>query len=195
MVKKPSLTFNVETNGLKVTSEPPPTVGQLDCLQGQDRSAVTHPSSSHARRCLIRLSRDNLCTRYTASFAKFGFLTLLSHSPTSPLPLPSCPPARPHADSLHSCTCLTFTSGLSYLSGNQSQYKLKIIYSSLSAVLSPCECQLIHPRDLSFIYVVSRRRGESSESWGNTFYIPEVKLSNSRFLDTLTFVYVNFYGT
>ncbi|KAG8262804.1 hypothetical protein J6590_046223 [Homalodisca vitripennis] len=28
-------------------------VGQAGCLQGQDHSAVTHPSSSHARRCLI----------------------------------------------------------------------------------------------------------------------------------------------
>ncbi|KAG8316486.1 hypothetical protein J6590_049610 [Homalodisca vitripennis] len=27
--------------------------GQAGCLQGQDRSAVNHPSSSHARRCLI----------------------------------------------------------------------------------------------------------------------------------------------
>ncbi|KAG8279485.1 hypothetical protein J6590_104371 [Homalodisca vitripennis] len=38
---------------LKVTFEPPPMAGQTDCLQGQDRSAVTHPSSSHAwsRRC------------------------------------------------------------------------------------------------------------------------------------------------
>ncbi|KAG8283997.1 hypothetical protein J6590_003689, partial [Homalodisca vitripennis] len=63
--KKPSLTLNLGTNGLKVTSEPPPMAGQLGCLQGQDRSAVTDPSSSHARRCLIRLSRDNRCTRYT----------------------------------------------------------------------------------------------------------------------------------
>ncbi|KAG8320011.1 hypothetical protein J6590_078943 [Homalodisca vitripennis] len=49
----PLLTFNLGTNGLKVTSEPPPTAGQAGCLQGQDRSAVTHPSSSHARHCLI----------------------------------------------------------------------------------------------------------------------------------------------
>ncbi|KAG8264423.1 hypothetical protein J6590_011715 [Homalodisca vitripennis] len=28
--------------------------GQADCLQGQDRSAVTYPSSSDALRCLIR---------------------------------------------------------------------------------------------------------------------------------------------
>ncbi|KAG8291705.1 hypothetical protein J6590_054437 [Homalodisca vitripennis] len=47
--KKPSLTLNLGTNGLKVTTEPPP-------MAGQDRSAVTHPSSSHARLCLIRLS-------------------------------------------------------------------------------------------------------------------------------------------
>ncbi|KAG8292880.1 hypothetical protein J6590_028631 [Homalodisca vitripennis] len=38
-------------------------------LQGQDRPAVTHPSSIHARHCLIRLSRDNHRTRYTASLA------------------------------------------------------------------------------------------------------------------------------
>ncbi|KAG8321563.1 hypothetical protein J6590_044394 [Homalodisca vitripennis] len=67
--KKPSLTLNLGTNGLKVTSEPPPTVGQAGCLQGQGRSAVTHPSSSHARRYLIRLSCDNRCTRYTAPLA------------------------------------------------------------------------------------------------------------------------------
>ncbi|KAG8283446.1 hypothetical protein J6590_016700, partial [Homalodisca vitripennis] len=54
------------TNGLKVTSEPPPMVGQAGCLQEQDRSAVNHPSSSYARRFLIRLSCDNRCTRYTA---------------------------------------------------------------------------------------------------------------------------------
>ncbi|KAG8290921.1 hypothetical protein J6590_073144 [Homalodisca vitripennis] len=48
--KKPSLTLNLGTNGLKVTSEPPPMAGQAGRLQGQDRSAVTCPSSSHARR-------------------------------------------------------------------------------------------------------------------------------------------------
>ncbi|KAG8289845.1 hypothetical protein J6590_096101 [Homalodisca vitripennis] len=57
--KKPSLTLNLGTNGLKVTSEPPPMAGQAGRLQGQDRSAVTCPSSSHARRCLIWLSCDN----------------------------------------------------------------------------------------------------------------------------------------
>ncbi|KAG8241070.1 hypothetical protein J6590_095216 [Homalodisca vitripennis] len=41
------------------------TNGRTGRLQEQDRSAVTHPSSSHARRCLIRLSCDNSCTRYT----------------------------------------------------------------------------------------------------------------------------------
>ncbi|KAG8304731.1 hypothetical protein J6590_086893 [Homalodisca vitripennis] len=64
--KKPSLTLNLGTNGLKVTYEPPPMVGQAGCLQGLDLSAVTHPSSSHARRCLIQLFWDNHCTRYTA---------------------------------------------------------------------------------------------------------------------------------
>ncbi|KAG8255240.1 hypothetical protein J6590_095494 [Homalodisca vitripennis] len=67
--KKLSITLNLRTNGLKVTSEPPPTARQAGCLQGQDRSAVTHPSSSHALRCLIQLSCDNRCTRYTAPLA------------------------------------------------------------------------------------------------------------------------------
>ncbi|KAG8330733.1 hypothetical protein J6590_055718 [Homalodisca vitripennis] len=53
--KKPSLTLNLGTNGLKVTSEPPPM--------------VTYPSSGHARRCLIWLSCDNRRTRYTAPLA------------------------------------------------------------------------------------------------------------------------------
>ncbi|KAG8246024.1 hypothetical protein J6590_094191, partial [Homalodisca vitripennis] len=38
-------------------------------LQGQDRSEVTHPSSSHARRCLIQLFCDNRCTSYTSPLA------------------------------------------------------------------------------------------------------------------------------
>ncbi|KAG8324264.1 hypothetical protein J6590_096360 [Homalodisca vitripennis] len=46
--KKHSLTLNLGTNGLKVTSEPPTMDGQADCLEGQERSAVTHPSISHA---------------------------------------------------------------------------------------------------------------------------------------------------
>ncbi|KAG8262468.1 hypothetical protein J6590_052113 [Homalodisca vitripennis] len=56
-------------SGLKVTSEPPPTTGQAECFQGQDRSAVTHPSSSHARRCLIWLYCNNRRTLYTAPLA------------------------------------------------------------------------------------------------------------------------------
>ncbi|KAG8301571.1 hypothetical protein J6590_050738 [Homalodisca vitripennis] len=72
MSKKPSLTLNLRTTGFKVTSEPPPTAGQAGCLQRQDRSAVSHPSVSHARRCLIRLSCDNRCTRYTARLARVG---------------------------------------------------------------------------------------------------------------------------
>ncbi|KAG8240819.1 hypothetical protein J6590_101393, partial [Homalodisca vitripennis] len=71
--KKPSLTLNLGTNGLKVTYEPPPIVGQAGCLQGLDLSAVTHPSSSHARRCLIQLSWDNCCTRYTAPLTSGSF--------------------------------------------------------------------------------------------------------------------------
>ncbi|KAG8315320.1 hypothetical protein J6590_073374 [Homalodisca vitripennis] len=69
--KKSSLTLNLGINGLKVTSEPPPMAGQVGCLQGQDRSAATHPSGSHARRCLIWLSCDNRRTRYTAPLAKW----------------------------------------------------------------------------------------------------------------------------
>ncbi|KAG8286972.1 hypothetical protein J6590_048030 [Homalodisca vitripennis] len=57
-----------------VTSEPPPKAGQAGCLQGQDRSADTHPSSSHARRCFIRLSRDNRRTRYTGPLAKLSIM-------------------------------------------------------------------------------------------------------------------------
>ncbi|KAG8254201.1 hypothetical protein J6590_011894 [Homalodisca vitripennis] len=49
---KPSQKHYLGTNGLKVTSEPPPIAGQADGLQGQDRSTVTYPSSSHSRRCL-----------------------------------------------------------------------------------------------------------------------------------------------
>ncbi|KAG8326306.1 hypothetical protein J6590_046578 [Homalodisca vitripennis] len=44
--------------------------GQAGCLQGQDRSAVTHSSSSHARRSLFRLSCDNSRTRYTLPLAR-----------------------------------------------------------------------------------------------------------------------------
>ncbi|KAG8321188.1 hypothetical protein J6590_051463 [Homalodisca vitripennis] len=73
-VKKPSLTINLETNVLKMTSEPPPTTGQADRLHGKDISAGTHPSSSHARRCLIFLSRDNRRNHYTAPLVQFcGF--------------------------------------------------------------------------------------------------------------------------
>ncbi|KAG8249375.1 hypothetical protein J6590_019662 [Homalodisca vitripennis] len=67
--KKPSLSLNLRTNGLKVTSVPPPMAGQAGCLQGQGRSAVTHPSSSHVRRCLVWLSCDYRCIRYTDALA------------------------------------------------------------------------------------------------------------------------------
>ncbi|KAG8267081.1 hypothetical protein J6590_059122 [Homalodisca vitripennis] len=40
------------------------------CLLGQDRSAVIYPSSSHARRYLIRLSCDKRRTHYIAPMAK-----------------------------------------------------------------------------------------------------------------------------
>ncbi|KAG8337598.1 hypothetical protein J6590_017692, partial [Homalodisca vitripennis] len=59
--KKPCLTLNLGTNGLKVASEPPPMAGT--------GSLSSNKSSSHARRCLIRLSQDNRCTRYTAPLA------------------------------------------------------------------------------------------------------------------------------
>ncbi|KAG8254299.1 hypothetical protein J6590_011997 [Homalodisca vitripennis] len=58
-------TLNLGTIGLKVTSELPPTAGQAGCFEEQDDSSVTLPSNSHARRCLILLSCDNRCTRYT----------------------------------------------------------------------------------------------------------------------------------
>ncbi|KAG8326668.1 hypothetical protein J6590_035766 [Homalodisca vitripennis] len=76
--KKPSLTLNLGTNGLKVTSKPPPMAGQAGCLQGQDRSAVTHPSSSLARCYLIRLSCDNLFTNVTPQ-AQAVLLARFSH--------------------------------------------------------------------------------------------------------------------
>ncbi|KAG8292772.1 hypothetical protein J6590_031751 [Homalodisca vitripennis] len=50
--KKPSLLLNLGTNP-EVTSELPPTSRHAGCLQEQDRSTVTHASSSHARRCIV----------------------------------------------------------------------------------------------------------------------------------------------
>ncbi|KAG8245215.1 hypothetical protein J6590_009293 [Homalodisca vitripennis] len=55
--------------------------GQAGCLQGQDRSVVTHPSSSHDRRCLIWLSRDNRRTRYTTPLAIVKCIFLLRGAP------------------------------------------------------------------------------------------------------------------
>ncbi|KAG8318927.1 hypothetical protein J6590_102392, partial [Homalodisca vitripennis] len=52
-----------------VTSETSTMAGEAGCLQGQDRSAVTHPSSTYARRFLIRLYCDNRFTRYTPPLA------------------------------------------------------------------------------------------------------------------------------
>ncbi|KAG8319861.1 hypothetical protein J6590_082671 [Homalodisca vitripennis] len=83
--KRLSLTFNLGTNGLKVTSGPPPTAGQAGCLQGQDRSAITLPSSSHARLCLIRLQKKAIRTianinfreSCRPAFKKLQLLTLL----------------------------------------------------------------------------------------------------------------------
>ncbi|KAG8283971.1 hypothetical protein J6590_003662 [Homalodisca vitripennis] len=49
MDKNPSMTLKLEiNNGLNVTSKPPPMARQAGCLQGQGRSAVTHPSDCHA---------------------------------------------------------------------------------------------------------------------------------------------------
>ncbi|KAG8248672.1 hypothetical protein J6590_035440 [Homalodisca vitripennis] len=48
--KKPSLTRDLGTNGLKVSSEPPPMAGQAD--QGRDRG---HPSKQQARSTLFEL--------------------------------------------------------------------------------------------------------------------------------------------
>ncbi|KAG8316938.1 hypothetical protein J6590_037283, partial [Homalodisca vitripennis] len=52
---KVRLTLNVPINGL---------AEQVGCFPGQNRPALTHPSSSYDRRCLIQLSCDNRCTRY-----------------------------------------------------------------------------------------------------------------------------------
>ncbi|KAG8334020.1 hypothetical protein J6590_098739 [Homalodisca vitripennis] len=49
-IRTSNLTFDPGTDGLKVISEQPPKAVQTGCSQGQDRSKVTHPSSSHARR-------------------------------------------------------------------------------------------------------------------------------------------------
>ncbi|KAG8261335.1 hypothetical protein J6590_075191 [Homalodisca vitripennis] len=45
----PSLTLNLGTNDIRVTPEPPQRAGKAECLQGQDRSEVTCPSSSYSR--------------------------------------------------------------------------------------------------------------------------------------------------
>ncbi|KAG8271174.1 hypothetical protein J6590_068600 [Homalodisca vitripennis] len=47
--RNPSIVLKLETKGLKVTSKSPPMTGHGSCLQRQDHSAVTHPSSSYAR--------------------------------------------------------------------------------------------------------------------------------------------------
>ncbi|KAG8302162.1 hypothetical protein J6590_036050 [Homalodisca vitripennis] len=66
--KKPFLTLNLGANGLKVTSEPPPMAGQAGCLQGRDRSAVTHPSSGHARRkCPGHVGRERQEGEHTST--------------------------------------------------------------------------------------------------------------------------------
>ncbi|KAG8301923.1 hypothetical protein J6590_041358 [Homalodisca vitripennis] len=51
--KKHSPTRNLKINGLKVTSEPPPTAWQADCLQGEDRCG--HPSKQQPRLTLLGL--------------------------------------------------------------------------------------------------------------------------------------------
>ncbi|KAG8283749.1 hypothetical protein J6590_011119 [Homalodisca vitripennis] len=83
--KKPSLTLMLGTNGLKALPNHHPPARQAGCLQGQDRSAVTHPSSSHARRCLIWLSHDNRHTHFTTPLAnnKLVGKTLIMEEPGS----------------------------------------------------------------------------------------------------------------
>ncbi|KAG8292081.1 hypothetical protein J6590_047981 [Homalodisca vitripennis] len=46
--------------------------GVLNSSYYVESSAVTHPSSSHARLCLIWLSCDNRCARYTTPLASVG---------------------------------------------------------------------------------------------------------------------------
>ncbi|KAG8244759.1 hypothetical protein J6590_015297 [Homalodisca vitripennis] len=43
------LNFTVNIDNAICYFRPQPIAGKASCLQGQDRSAVTHPSSSHAR--------------------------------------------------------------------------------------------------------------------------------------------------
>ncbi|KAG8245460.1 hypothetical protein J6590_105666 [Homalodisca vitripennis] len=80
--KKPSLILNLGINRLKVTYEPPTVAGQAGCLQGQDRLAVTHPSNSHTRCCLIWLSCDYRCTRYNAPLAAVFNIAFASTRPS-----------------------------------------------------------------------------------------------------------------
>ncbi|KAG8311492.1 hypothetical protein J6590_042358 [Homalodisca vitripennis] len=70
--KKPRLKLNMGAISLMVTSVPSPTAWQASCLQGQDRSEVSHPSSSHVRRCVIWLPCDNRRSRYTAPLAYYN---------------------------------------------------------------------------------------------------------------------------
>ncbi|KAG8269906.1 hypothetical protein J6590_096955, partial [Homalodisca vitripennis] len=50
--------------------------------QGQERSAVTHPRSSHARCCFISISYDNRCTRFTTLLAGcFSFVDISAGLP------------------------------------------------------------------------------------------------------------------
>ncbi|KAG8245107.1 hypothetical protein J6590_009184 [Homalodisca vitripennis] len=59
-----SLPCEVKANKPSLTLTWGPTAGQAGCLQGQDRSVVTHPSSCHARHCFIWLSCNSHCVRY-----------------------------------------------------------------------------------------------------------------------------------
>ncbi|KAG8262490.1 hypothetical protein J6590_052135 [Homalodisca vitripennis] len=66
--KKSSLTLNLETNGLKVTSEPPPMAGHSGCIATACKDRITQRPPIQAAAtlaCMIRLSCDNRRTRYT----------------------------------------------------------------------------------------------------------------------------------
>ncbi|KAG8295032.1 hypothetical protein J6590_089703 [Homalodisca vitripennis] len=47
--KADKLSLSLGTNGVKVTSEPPPTTGQPGCSRGHDRSAILHASTTNGR--------------------------------------------------------------------------------------------------------------------------------------------------
>ncbi|KAG8317352.1 hypothetical protein J6590_029925 [Homalodisca vitripennis] len=85
--KKPSLTLNPGTNGLKVTSEPPPTAEQAGCLHGQGRSTL--------------LDLDNNVPRHTRIHSIALSTTFQSHQLLYPLiPQHQGPDLSPKANAL-----------------------------------------------------------------------------------------------